>query len=134
VPRWLIVHQEDSRGSIIMCCCSIRPARVAGGLRSPYRSGVVARPAYERTDPSGIRFGPGDDSDARGEPDADGALERIARLVLEGAQDVDPMKGSLAPFFKRSQELVSFLQCGAGQGTAQAMYFARIVCNDLRSQ
>jgi hypothetical protein len=46
------------------------------------------------------------------------------------AGEVDPRKGSLAPFFKRSPELVAFLQCGkAGTG---GMSFDRIACGDLR--
>jgi hypothetical protein len=47
------------------------------------------------------------------------------------ARAVDPRQGSLAPFFKRSKELVSFLQCPAGQGAAREMPFAKIVCKDL---
>ncbi|HET7217745.1 MAG TPA: hypothetical protein VFJ02_06835 [Vicinamibacterales bacterium] len=65
-----------------------------------------------------------DDADAASGP-------RVVKMLAmpADAQAVNP-KGNLAPFFKRSKELVSFLQCDAGQ----AQSFARIVCDDLRGQ
>ena len=50
------------------------------------------------------------------------------------ARTVEPMRSSLAPFFKRSKELISFLQCDPEEGATPATPFARIVCEDLRGK
>jgi hypothetical protein len=56
---------------------------------------------------------------------------RIVKMlsVPADARDVDLRRGSLAPFFKRSPELVAFLQCG---NATDGRSFDMIGCGDPR--